>query len=176
MKRIIALAIVVALILGLCFTGVTALADDDKGKSKNAQGPGGTRMVELAEDFYLELGKDNQYKSKWLDVKRFRQFKLYAHLVPDDIETADEEDIKFIVFESPVGGGDMGPWGVVGINVDIEVFPHPNDPEHWGAIIKFAGLYSDIQVKVKNDEEGVPVTMSLYLLMTDTYPTVRIMP
>ena len=163
MKRTVALVVVIVMILGLCFTGVSALAANN---SSNSQGPGGTRQVELVEE--LTLGPGETYESEWLDVKLFRNFKLYAYLTPYDEDPCGEVEVR--ILESATGVGKEA-YGLVDEAAEWTEWDSP--PEHWSAACKFIGLYSYVAVTVENrlDED---ITISLYLLMTEDYPPVKV--
>ena len=159
MKRTIFVAVVVALILGLCFTGFSALADNDTGK--NATGPSGTRQIELADELTLE--PDDSYRSEWLDVKQFRFFKLYAYLMPYELDPEPDGELD-IMFRDSATGVDSEAYDRRTWDEWIEWYRPPN--EHWSAVHEFDGLYSYIRFRLDNtyDEN---ITISLYLLMTD---------
>ena len=115
MKRIVILAIVGGLILGLLLpTGLLAKSAPGQGQSTQAKGP---VLLTIAENLTLSpAGEEgDMFISEYRDVTSFRLFKLYARLTPYvgptpwDGET--QPPVRVRVLDSPLGTPGEGSYG-----------------------------------------------------------------
>ena len=152
MKRIMISVLVVALIMGLAFIGLSP-------RSAVAQPPGaGVKLVTIAEDLTLQpKGEEgDRFTSEFLDVKDFRRFKLYAKT-----PYSASPPVKVFCFDYPAEG-EMS-YGTVGAPYDWFARPMTS-PDRYVMVAPFEGLHSQIRVYARNDS-STQTTVSLYLLM-----------
>ena len=155
MKRIVISVLVVALLLGLGYIG---LSHQLSAAPPQEPAPEGPVLWKVKENLTLAPGQE--FESAWQDARSFRLFKFYAISTTSSI--TETRPVKVRVQESPVSGEGGAIWKVAPQTED-EWYQGPVMPTNWLLMSEFNGIYSMVRVKATN-ESSQPATISLYLL------------
>ena len=159
MKRIVTLAIVGALILGLIIpTVIFAQENPSQGQPPQLNPHEQTVLLVIAEDQALAAGA--VFESEWIDASPYRVFKLYAR----QTQASGEAPVtKVRIRESALGA----------TTEDVYELMKPEwggpdaEEQNWTIAYEFSGLFSKIMVRVKNTSGDASANVHLYLLMSE---------
>lgn len=167
MKRIVVLTLVVGLILGLGYIG---LSPQSSAAPPQEPAPEGAILWKVLENRTLNPGE--QFDSAWQDATPYRIFKFYAYVTPyegvDPTGGFGTRTLTVMVRESPLGGESMPTRRITPSDGDWFATPPPPwwTPNGWRAVTEFEGLHSKISVRASNEgaSGSPPITVSVYLL------------
>ena len=158
MKRIVALAIVGALILGLVIpTVIYAQSNSGQGQSPQLSPHDQTVLQIIAENQTLAPG--DKFKSEWIDVSSYRCFKLYAF---QEQASGDSPVVEVWMNETALSPTERRYGGNI---AQPDWYDGEADEGIWSMAYNFSGLYSEIKVTAKNTSDVTSSSIHLYLLM-----------
>ncbi|MFC2015216.1 hypothetical protein ACFLUP_04415, partial [Chloroflexota bacterium] len=153
MKKLIIIAVVLVMVLGLLLTTGASAADPPAQPVPFRSGD--AVLLTIAEDVVIEPGVSSM--GDYIDVKSYRQFKVYASLRPR--ASGDPQPLSHVsIFESATGMSGS-------VNVEFDNVWEPRS-SRWMLVSDFDGLYSKLKVSIKN-RDSAPITVSIYLLMAE---------
>ncbi|MFC2069238.1 hypothetical protein ACFLTP_09585 [Chloroflexota bacterium] len=164
MKRTIIVVIVVALLAGFGYIGVSAQSSAEAALPPQAQID--TKLITIAEDETLASGGGSpDFKSEFIDVKSYRDFKLYVKMTPGPTSPGSPVTLPVVirVMEHPVGGSPS--WGQLESRDTWNKLPFPAGDERYTMIEQWNMLSSMINVTATNSGSS-DVQVSIYLLMS----------
>ena len=155
MKRIVALAIVGVLILGLLVPTIT-FAQGSPGGNPPSQGnpQEQTILLTIIEDHTLAPydTEGDTYWSEWIDVKSYRVFKLYA------LQGGQSPVVDICIHDSALGAPDDVVYA--GLTPEWGGFP-----QEWTIAYEFSGLFSKVRVRARNESSETSANITAHLLM-----------
>jgi len=180
MKKALITVLVMALLAGAGYIGITASASAADNGSSSRGAAYDTVLITIAEGVTLGSAfPGNGFMSDYINVENYRNFKLYACMTPgpDTFPPPDPPNVLLSVNEHPLGEGpnyarSIPPGSWIGM-------PLPPEESRWTMVLPFDGLYSNLQVSVLNmsafpplpppdppvPPKPVDITVDIYLLM-----------
>lgn len=178
MKKGIIIVLTVAVLAGLAYIGfsdktsagqpagigglmqIVSPLDPEGNVKVSLPSPPGPTFIPIVENYELESGSENRFRSDWINAKPYREFKLYARMPYDSLNPAP--NVRIRVGERPMDGASW--YGYVVDSNTWQDFSGSSTDQRYCMIGQFSGLYSAIQVEARNSS-GQKVYIDLYLLM-----------
>ena len=172
MKSAIIIAIIVALMAGIGYFGFAPKA---AATPPEWAGPG-TQVVKIFDDELVPTGpvdpENPPLASNWLDVSKYRIFKLLVRLTPGPTDISDPPpNVSVFIAENPKPPQLWDPGGYdITTYSDWEAYSYQDFDQRWAMSLYFSGLYSNISISAMEDKypyDPADYKISLWLLMAE---------